>query len=73
MIEKEHCAFLEGLDYILNKLIPKKYTVVIMMCIVTYLLKATTPPGFYIAIGIYFGGNAVVNSVKKKGDKGGPG
>ena len=72
MIEKEHCAFLEGLDYILNKLIPKKYTVMLLVCAITYIMPVKPPDAFYYAVGIYFGGSAVVQSFRKKGDKGGP-
>lgn len=54
---------LKTLDYVFNKVIPKKYTIAIAIIIMTCIFKDKIPSGFYNAMMAYFGGSAVVSGI----------
>lgn len=53
---------LKKLDFVFNKLIPKKFIIMLIVCDIAS--NPNVPPAFYYAVGVYFGGSAIASGVR---------
>lgn len=54
---------LKKMDFIFNKMTPKKFIIMILTIVLTLILKDKVPAGFFNAVMAYFGGSAIVSGI----------